>query len=470
MLKAEPIIILGAGPTGLGAAYMLQRSGHENWLLLEREMEPGGLARSIRDEHGFTWDLGGHVQFSHYGLFTRLMDELLGPDEWIHHERESWIRLLGTWVPYPFQNNIHRLPPEACAACLEGLIRSRLAQSNGSFASFDDFIARTFGEGIANLFMRPYNRKVWAYDPAKLGAGWIGERVAVPDPIRVARNVALKSDDVSWGPNNKFRFPRHGGTGAVWRELTKRLPSDRISTGKEVKKIDAEKKIVVLADGREIHYSTLISTLPLDRLAAATGKEEWIALASRLIHSSVHVIGVGLNGRAQEHLKTKCWMYFPEANCPFYRVTHFSLYSPNNVDDITKHWSLMAEVSESPDKPVDAKSVVDETVRGMVAAGLIESANQVRHTWHRRLEYGYPTPSRERDEILKQLQPRLQAMDIYSRGRFGAWMYEASNQDHSFMQGVEAAGHILHGSAELTIWNPDMVNTPDPVLGWDRFR
>lgn len=465
-----PIVIIGGGPTGLGAAYMLERSGFHDWVLLEREPMVGGLARSIRDEHGFTWDIGGHVQFSHYGLFTRLMDELLGPDGWLFHERESWVRLLNTWVPYPFQNNIHRLPPDVCAECLQELIKARLHSNGAPFEHFDDFIVRTFGRGIADVFMRPYNRKVWAYDPQKLGARWIGERVAVPDVARVARNVALKKDDVSWGPNNTFRFPKHGGTGEVWKELARRLPGEKIRLGVSVKSIDPDAKKLRLDGGEEISYGTLISTVPLDLLARATGKPEWIEPTSGLMHSSTHIIGVALNGRAPEHLKSKCWMYFPEDNCPFYRVTHFSLYSPNNVDDISKHWSLMAEVSESPDKPVDQSRVVEDTVQGMIATGLIESADQVHHTWSIRIEYGYPTPSRGRDEILRKLLPQLHERDIYSRGRFGAWMYEASNQDHSFMQGVELVGHLLHGSAELTIYNPDLVNQPDPVLGWDRFK
>ncbi len=464
------IVILGAGPTGLGAAYYLDRAAYDNWMLFEREPEVGGLAKSIRDEKGFTWDVGGHVAFSHYGVYSRLLEELLGPKGWIEHQRESWVRLLDTWVPYPFQNNLQRLPAEVAAKCLEGLIRAASEARPRRFANFEEFILQTFGEGIAEVFMLPYNFKVWAHPPAMLDAGWIGERVAVPDPVRVARNLALGRDDVSWGPNSTFRFPRHGGTGAIWRALAERLPRDRIVTGCGAVAVDVDARTVRLDNGEVRPYDTLITTVPLDTFAAMTGRGEWIEAASRLARSSVHIIGVGVEGEAPADLRTKCWMYFPESNCPFYRVTHFSLYSPNNVDDIRRHWSLMCEVSQSEHKAVDAGRVAEDTVRGLVAAGLLDRSDRVTHTWVKRVEHGYPIPTPDRDRSLDFLLPEMQRRGIYSRGRFGAWKYEVSNMDHSFMQGFEAAGHILFGSPELTVWDPDFSNARHPVLGWDRFR
>ena len=109
MIERTGTLIVGAGPTGLGAAWRLDQLGHRDWLLFEAEPEAGGLAASVVDEHGFTWDLGGHVQFSHYEHFDGLMDDLLGPDGWLYHERASWVWTRGAFVPYPFQLNLHRL-------------------------------------------------------------------------------------------------------------------------------------------------------------------------------------------------------------------------------------------------------------------------------------------------------------------------------------------------------------------------
>lgn len=463
------ILIIGGGPAGLGAAYFLTQAGSEDWALYERDAVVGGLARSVVDEHGFTWDIGGHVAFSHYGLYTRLLQSLLGSDGWIEHERESWVRLLNTWVPYPFQNNIHRLPAPQRARCLEGLIRAAIDQASPPRDNFEQFILLTFGEGVAELFMLPYNCKVWAYHPRRLGAHWIGERVAVPDPVRVSRNVALSQDDVSWGPNSKFSFPRRGGTGAIWAAVERTVPESKIRLNREVTAVDVDRRKIHFSNGDEDSYESLISTMPIDILANMCGRKDWLEASSRLLRSSTYIIGVALHGRAPDDLATKCWMYFPEDDNPFYRVTHFSLYSPNNVDDIGRHWSLMCEVSESPEKPVDSSCVVDDTISGLVTTGLIDSPNRVGHIWVQHVDYAYPTPTPDRDEIINFLLCELSAKNIFSRGRFGAWRYEVGNMDHSFMQGYEAAAHLLHGSPELTVWEPYLVNTPHPVFGWDRY-
>ena len=75
MTRKVQFLIVGSGPTGLGAALRLVELGNNDWHLVERSAEPGGLASSVTDEHGFTWDMGGHVQFSHYQSFDRYMLE-----------------------------------------------------------------------------------------------------------------------------------------------------------------------------------------------------------------------------------------------------------------------------------------------------------------------------------------------------------------------------------------------------------
>jgi protoporphyrinogen oxidase len=117
------ILILGAGPTGLGAAYRLHELGHQNFLVLEKNAYPGGLAASFADDKGFTWDIGGHVQFSHYDYFDQVMDRALG-DAWVHHTRQSHIWICERFVPYPFQNNLRYLPKEELVRCVRGLLRT----------------------------------------------------------------------------------------------------------------------------------------------------------------------------------------------------------------------------------------------------------------------------------------------------------------------------------------------------------
>src|SRR5947208_16693197 len=118
------IAIIGAGPTGLGAGYRLKELGYENFTIFEKSPYIGGLASSFKDPAGFTWDIGGHVMFSHYKYYDHVFDALMG-SEFQMNMRECWVRMMDRWVPYPFQNNIRHLPPEAACECLIGLIEAQ---------------------------------------------------------------------------------------------------------------------------------------------------------------------------------------------------------------------------------------------------------------------------------------------------------------------------------------------------------
>ncbi len=452
------VAVIGAGPTGIGAVYRLKQLGTGSFTVIEAENHVGGLASSFTDGQGFTWDVGGHIQFSHYDYFDQVMSEALG-EEWLHHERESWIWIAGRFVPYPFQNNLRYLPAPMIAEALRGLAHRSSPNGRKDFGSWID---SSFGAGIRRMFMEPYNYKVWGYRPEKLWAGWVGERVAVVDQARVIENIILERDDVSWGPNNTFKFPKEGGTGAIWRSLSRKIGLEHFRLGARVSEIDWKRKVVACAGGEEIRYDQLLSTMPLDALCAALRPEipEAVEAAHGLMHSTTHILGIGLTGQPPDHLAKKCWMYFPEDDCPFYRVTVFSRYSPWNVPEPEsgRYWSLMAEVSETPDKPVDRDRVVEDTIQGMLNTRLIRSRREVVSRWRYRADYGYPTPGLDRNHALARIEAALRPTGIASRGRFGAWKYEVSNQDHAMMQGVEWVNALLLDVPETTVRFPETAN------------
>ncbi|MBI4454636.1 MAG: hypothetical protein HY644_01920 [Acidobacteria bacterium] len=119
----------------------------------------------------------------------------------------------------------------------------------------------------------------------------------------------------------------------------------------------------------------------------------------------------------------------------------------------------MAEISESAKKPVDVTSLKEWTLRAMRQDGILPKKAEIVSFWHRREEYGYPTPFLGRDEALKSVLPELERHRVYSRGRFGAWKYEVSNQDHSCMQGVEVVDKLLKGELEVTWARARSVNS-----------
>lgn len=471
------VVILGAGPTGLGAGYRLQELGHTDFTLYERHPYIGGLAHSFTDPAGFTWDIGGHVMFSHYTYYDRCFERLMG-QEFTLNNRESWVRMMNRWVPYPFQNNVRYLPPEIAFECIAGLIKAQHGKGRVPSArearNFGEFIDAVFGEGIAKHFMRPYNFKVWAYPPERMNKEWIGERVAVLDADRALRNVMLGQDDFGWGPNNQFKFPLRGGTGEFYRRfgpvlgLTadgRETPRGHIRLNARCTSVDVDRRVVRFEDGREDRYDALLSTMPLDVLCrdvlVGSVPRAVRAAAAALLHSGGYMVGIGLRSRTPGAgtPSTKSWMYFPEDNCPFYRVTYLSNYSPFMTPDKDNYYSLLCEVSESDAKPTPGKggrdpdAVVAEVVTGLENAGLLEPGERANivSRWCYYADYSYPTPSVERDEILSEVIPYLEGVGIYSRGRFGMWKYEVANTDHALMQGVELIDRLLVGKPEETI-------------------
>ncbi|OAA47190.1 UDP-galactopyranose mutase [Beauveria brongniartii RCEF 3172] len=481
------VLVIGAGPTGLGAAKRLQQLNTASWLILDSNETPGGLASTDITPEGFLFDVGGHVIFSHYKYFDDCLDEALPkPDDWYTHRRVSYCRYKGTWVAYPFQNSIAALSPQEQSKCLEGLIEASLQARGRDPAdkpkNFDEWNVRNLGEYLSEIFMRPYNFKVWAIPTTKMNATWLGERVAAPDLKLLTSNAVQNKVAGPWGPNATFRFPARGGTGGIWIAVADTLEKSRTSFGEHatVTKVDADAKRVHLKDGTIVKYGSLVSTMAVDHLAVSMNDTKLQEISRSLFYSSTNVIGVGIRGQRPERIGDKCWLYFAEDNCPFYRATIFSNYSPNNqpqenVKLSTKqlangqkpkssaaqpgpYWSLMLEVSESSYKPVDHETLLADCIQGLINTELLAPDDEIVSTYIRRFDHGYPTPHLDRNGTLEKILPYLQDKDIFSRGRFGSWKYEVGNQDHSFMLGVEAVDRILFGGIELTLGYPDFVN------------
>jgi len=238
------------------------------------------------------------------------------------------------------------------------------------------------------------------------------------------------------------------------------LPAERLRYGARVVALDLEGRALVLADGERLRFDALVSAAPLDELVAMTSDLEPAArdAGARLLSSAVHVVGIGLSGERPAELARKCWMYFPERSSPYFRVTVFSNYSPHHVPS-PGCWSLMAEVSETEHRPVDARTVVAEVEAALARDGLLPPGARVESRWHRRERHGYPTPFREREEVLAAIVPAFERRGVLPRGRFGAWRYEVSNQDHAYMQGVEAVERLLGAGDEPTLRRSDWVNS-----------
>ncbi len=199
------VLVIGAGPTGLSAAYHLGTRA----TLLEANATVGGWCRSIED-NGFTFDHAGHIMFSNSPVVLDLYQKLLG-DNVLWQDREAWIYSHGAYTRYPFQGALFGLPPKVMTECIMGAIEARYgaaaagvaanapqedccadgtaidgacevaARPDAAPANFEEFIFRTWGRGIAKHFAVPYNRKLWAVPLTEMETSWLGGRVPLPD-------------------------------------------------------------------------------------------------------------------------------------------------------------------------------------------------------------------------------------------------------------------------------------------------
>ena len=366
----------------------------------------------------------------------------------------AWVRMFANWVPYPFQNNIRYLPKQEAYECMAGLIEAQTKRDHKKATNFGEFIDAVFGDGISKHFMRPYNFKVWAHPAEMMNKEWIGERVAVLDINRALKNVMLGGDDFGWGPNNQFKFPLFGGTGEFYRRFEKPL-AGHVQLNKTVDFINMAKKEIRFKDGEVVRYDKLITSLPLDVLCndVLNGEvpREIKKATQGLKKSGGHMVGICLK---QPCPSTKSWMYFPEDNCPFYRVTYLSNYSKYMTPDAATHYSLLCETSYSD---------LNARERGHDRRGHDRRPDQ-----RRAAQGGGPQRHRLHLDVPRQVQlpdaDRRPGRDpgpgdpvpgavrhLLPAAGFGMWKYEVANTDHSLMQGVEVVNRLVLGEAESTI-------------------
>ena len=220
-MKKEEIIILGGGLAGLSAAYHL-KSGYA---LFEKEPDLGGMARSLNKD-GYIFDYDGHLLHFRKEYTFNLVSELLNGNL-APHKRNSWIYSKDIFTRYPFQANFYGLPKQIVKDCLIGLIKAKIplrgerGESEGN-GNFENWIVKTFGKGVAEHFMLPYNRKFWTVEPKELTCEWLDGFVPVPD-LEDTVTGAISDNTKPYGYNSRFWYPVKGGISELAKEFSDRI-------------------------------------------------------------------------------------------------------------------------------------------------------------------------------------------------------------------------------------------------------
>jgi UDP-galactopyranose mutase len=427
---AEPVVIIGAGPAGLGAALHMD----DDWLLFERERRIGGTCRTDVID-GFAFDYAGHIIFTTDPYIEQLIPALLGDN--LHWQaRESWVYSKGVFTRYPFQANTYGLPVEVVKECLLGLIEATYApQNDAPPVNFEEWILRTFGRGIAEHFMLPYNRKVWAVPLTLMSHDWISDRVMQPRLDQVIEG-ALRPGVKDWGPNARFGYPLRGGFQVYMDALLARIDQRRVHTGRGVVRVAPRRRTVTLEGGEEVAYDYLVSTMPLPVLVDMLDDAPSAVrdAASGLLSTTVVCVNLGI-GRA--NITDKHWIYYPE-DTVFHRIFVQSNASPYNAPPGCS--AYICEITTSAHKPLPREGLVERVIADCQRVGMLRPDDEILVRQVVEIPYGYVIYTPDRTRRVELIQAYLRERGIYSVGRFGEWCYY--NSDHAILAGKRAAEAI----------------------------
>lgn len=416
-------LILGAGLTGLSTAYHLERQGQTDYLLLEQAAAPGGLCAS-RTVRGFTLDCGGHLLHLHTPYGKKLVRTLL-KGNLLRRTRRAFIYTGTSRVPFPFQAHLYALPEKARQACVQGLLETA-RQTPKTPKTFKQWCLQSFGRGVYDQFMRPYNTKLWGLPPEELTCDWCGPFVPRPTPPKILHS-AQRPPRQSYGYNASFFYPRQGGCGALAEALASGVT--RLQTRTRVTRVDLKTK-TVRAGGKTFSYDTLVNTLPLPAfLRLLTGEERLTALAEPLHNRPVLVYHLAIN-RA---VKPFSWIYFPDETDPFYRVGLQSGFSPANAPKGTS----LFYIELPPNAPKSKRRIWN----ALVQKGIIRKDDEALLSCWQPLPYAYAVYDKHRSRAVCQALEALAKRGCFCAGRYGKWEY--SFMESSLLEGKALAEKLV---------------------------
>jgi UDP-galactopyranose mutase len=421
-MEETAALIVGGGPAGLAVAHQLG----SNAIVLEKEPEVGGLCRSIVRDGG-VFDIGGHSFHTPHPDVFDLVDSVL--DGGLYRQaRDARVYSHGTLLPYPFQQHFDRIPdPDVVRECEEGL---RAASGDpADAADFEEYILRKFGRGIARHFMLPYNRKLWARDITRISCEWTSERVAGAK----GSSERFEEDGGKRKPlqaGTLVGYPQQGGFEEIFQSLARQVADVRV--GREVTLIDPKRRTAGASSREEFKWDFLVSTMPIPLLVRTIEgvPAEIVEAADLLEYMSLRVELILVGRRLETEIQR---IYVAESDVPPHKIA----MNHNSSDSLRQRdvHAIMAEVSISPEKPVDRDQIAPLTIDFLIDMGVLESRADVSWTGHIDVKYAYPVYTHARPMLLETVRSWLSAHDIYTVGRFGGWEY--INSDRCLKHGLD---------------------------------
>ncbi len=377
--------ILGGGLTGV----VLGRLLNFDVEILEKNGETGGLCRSLCED-GFTFDYGGsHVIFSRNNDVLKFMVDALGENK-VRRRRNTKVLYNGHYVKYPFENGLSDLPKQDNFECLYHYVDAQIREARGhprKPENFREWIYQTFGQGIAEKYMIPYNEKIWNTKAELMGVEWVRTRIPQPPMEDVIRS-SLGIETEGYKHQLYFYYPREGGIQSLIGSIESRV-NGKVTTNFDVSSIRKEDGTWVVSDGnQERVFDKIVSTIPLFELVSALKDvpEEVGDAVSALKYNSLITVMIGVDA---PKLNDISWLYIPDRDVKAHRVSFPSNYSPCVAPDGKS--SVLAEITCTEGDEIWRKSdenIAREVILELDALKILDK-DAVCYSSVRRSKYAY---------------------------------------------------------------------------------
>ena len=414
--------ILGGGLSGLTLARLLHEKG-EDVVVLEAEPEYGGLCRS-KTVQGFTFDCGGsHIIFSRDTEVLAFMRRMIAGNEQ-RNDRNTKIFYKQRYVKYPFENGLSDLPPEDRFLCISEFVKTLIAVEKGDLAApktFREWIYYTFGKGIAECYMVPYNEKIWKYPTAQMSLHWVDGRIPRP-PVEDVIKSAIGIETEGYTHQSVFSYPLDGGIEALIRAIAKPVePFTR--TGFRVSSIKKAGQKWQITNGHEtLIVDRCICTMQVQHLIASLENvpKEVVQACNSLKYNSLACVNIGIRGTVPDI----SWLYIPDpALGRTNRISFPSSFSRHVAPAGCS--AILAEITYQPGDEVarfsDAE-LIDEVI-GTLETMQVFTSDQVVFSSVERQPFAYVVYDLDYEKNIAIVRNYCTALGIPLVGRFAQFEY-----------------------------------------------
>jgi protoporphyrinogen oxidase len=434
------IVIIGAGLTGLSAAYHLEQSGYTDFKIFEKESTPGGLCRSIYQD-GFTFDYTGHLLHISDPYFESIINKCIGKQNLNTVVRRSFIYSHDTYTNYPFQTNLFGLPQKVITECITEFIKRPKQQKSDTFYSW---AIKNFGHGLAKHFFVPYQTKIFDYDIRKVTASWTGRFVPKTSLEQMIAG-AVSNQAQNLGYNANFFYPKQGGINDWVQKFANQLTT-KIKTNYCVESVDFKNKLVLFTNGDFEKYDHLITTMPLKtllKISTESSNQNLKAAQTKLVCNSVVNFNLGIK---RPDVSDKHWIYFPETKYPFYRLGFYHNFSksvaPPNCSSVYGEFAYVNKTKNQINEKLTTSLAMTKQLLNIPNSDI--ATQKIVNIPHAYVIYNF-----WREKNLPKLHKALNNLNIYSCGRYGEWKY--SSMQEAVLDGRKVVENILKQSGFIKI-------------------